>query len=163
MLILLRLMAPFSWPTTFYLKGEKPFEYCTLLLLMAGIKPWLPVQQSSVLSITPLPLGQLKRNLSFHWEWKLDDRIIAQTEIRSWRVRTLMRGEKNKKLCFSHCSSGLGSIKDWPQMSPSTHPLLEVDQLLQSQFIRSKKDCFSIDPWSCQVSSPGRWKRYNTE
>ena len=39
-------------------KREKRLsEYCTMLLLMAGIEPRAPLQQASVLSITPLPLG----------------------------------------------------------------------------------------------------------
>ena len=44
-------LVQFLSPTTLYREGEKPSEYCTLLLPMAGIKPGPPVQQASALSI----------------------------------------------------------------------------------------------------------------
>ena len=40
-------------------REKKPPEYCDCfcILLTAGIKPGMPAQQVSALSITPLPLG----------------------------------------------------------------------------------------------------------
>ena len=50
-------------PTTLYLEGQKPSEYCTLLLPMAEIKPGLPAQQASATSLTPLPLSLIKEKM----------------------------------------------------------------------------------------------------
>ena len=52
--------APFLSPTTFYREGEKPSEYCTLLLPMAGIKPGpsLPTLRNSNIKVIELAKNQ---------------------------------------------------------------------------------------------------------
>ena len=52
--------APFLSPTTFYREGEKPSEYGTLLLPMAGIKPGpsLPTPRNSNIKVIELAKNQ---------------------------------------------------------------------------------------------------------
>ena len=57
MLIILTFTAPFLDLPPYTKREKRLSEYCTLLLLMAGIEPGPPSQQASVLSNTPLPLG----------------------------------------------------------------------------------------------------------
>ena len=55
--LIFTLTAPFLKRPLYDEREKKPSEYCSLLLPMAEIKPRLPAQQASALSITPLPLG----------------------------------------------------------------------------------------------------------
>ena len=51
-----------------YAKGEKnPLNFALLLLPTAGIKPVPPEQQSSALSITPLPLDKYKNIFAYNF------------------------------------------------------------------------------------------------
>ena len=78
-------LTPFFNLPLYAQKGEKTSEYSIFLLLpTAGIKPELPAQQASALSITPLPFGSLL--LFVHSSLRTVHRIDAK----SLRQQTLI-------------------------------------------------------------------------
>ena len=80
-------LTPFFNLPLYAQKGEKTSNYSIFLLLpTAGIKPELPAQQASALSITPLPLGRLL----FHKFVHSSLRTVHRIDAKSLRQQTLI-------------------------------------------------------------------------